>query len=74
MGILEISVIAFCVLVVGGVFGSYLYKKIKHLPTGECAECAKGKRKKASRLVEEYHQVYGCKNCQKKIKKEDPSL
>lgn len=42
---LEITVIVLTVLFLGSVIGTYIYKKVKHLPTGECASCAsKGKR------------------------------
>lgn len=37
----EIIVIICCVLIVGGVFGRYIYRKIKKLPVGDCACCSK---------------------------------
>jgi len=42
---IEIIVIICCVLIVGGVLGNYIYRKIKHLPTGECSSCKKAKGK-----------------------------
>ena len=41
-----------------GVLGVYVYKKIHHIPTGECAYCAAGKK---NRLLRQYHKKY-CKN------------
>lgn len=43
-----IIVVTFIILFFGGLIGSYIYKKVKGLPTGECASCA-GKMKKAVR-------------------------
>lgn len=56
---IEIIVIVACVLIVGGVFGNYLYKKFKHLPTGECSCCSHSK--KGNQLVKMYHRQYGKK-------------
>lgn len=39
MSPIGIILIIFCVAVVGGVLGNYIYKKIKKIPTGECASC-----------------------------------
>lgn len=36
---IEIITILGGVLVVGGVIGRYVYRKVKKLPTGECASC-----------------------------------
>jgi hypothetical protein len=61
---IEIIVIIACVLIVGGVLGNYIYRKVKKLPTGECASCRK--TKSGISLVDEYHKAY----CQtKKCKK-----
>lgn len=43
---IEIIVIIISLVIVGSVIGSYIYKKIKHLPTGDCA-CCSNKMKKA---------------------------
>ncbi len=37
---IEIIVIIACILVVLSVIGTYVYKKITHKPTGECACCS----------------------------------
>ena len=55
--ILQIVVIATVVLFFIGLFSSYIYKKVKGLPTGECAYCHKG----TSRLLKEYHKMYSKK-------------
>ena len=34
---IEIITIIVCVLIVGGVLGTYIYRKIKHKPTGGCS-------------------------------------
>ncbi len=59
---IEIIVIITCVLIVGGVFGTYLYKKSTHQPTGECSYCSHSK--KGNQLVKDYHKKY--KKIQKK--------
>ena len=51
---IEIIVIICCVLIVGGVVTSYIYKKIKKIPTGECGYCSK----KRNNLVKDYHKKY----------------
>ncbi len=55
--IVEILVISMVVIFLAAIIGSYIYKKIHHIPTGDCAACqAKGKK-----LLKEYHKVYGKK-------------
>ncbi len=50
------------------MLGVYIYKKFKHLPTGDCAYCSFNNKNK---LLKEYHKKYGknnsykCKNCTK---------
>lgn len=51
---LEITVIVLTVLFLGSVIGTYIYKKVKHLLTGECASCAS----KGKKMVDEYHRKY----------------
>lgn len=51
---IEILVIAFVALFLAFVLGRYVYKKIKHLPTGECECCHKSKKQ----LLKEYHKKY----------------
>lgn len=48
---IEILVIAIIVLFLGFVIGRYIYKKVHHLPTGECECCHKGTKQ----LLKEYH-------------------
>lgn len=38
---IEIIVIIVCVLIVGGVIGKAIYRKVKKLPSNECACCSK---------------------------------
>lgn len=38
---IEIVVIIAVILIFVGVVGSYIYKKLHHIPTGECADCSK---------------------------------
>lgn len=56
----EIIVIVVACLIVISVFGKNIYRKIKHLPTGDCEGCNHGKG-----LVDAYHKKYGnsCSNC-----------
>lgn len=51
---IEILVIGFVALFLAFVLGRYIYKKIKHLPTGECECCHKSKEQ----LLKEYHKKY----------------
>lgn len=53
MELIEILLIVFCVLVVISVIGSYVYKKIRHLPTGECACCQKKMKKDFNKIRKE---------------------
>jgi len=50
---IEIIVIATCILIVGSVIGTYVYKKIKHMPTGDCCDCPIKNKK----FVNEYHKM-----------------
>ncbi len=65
MDIVEIIVIICCILIVGGVLGNYIYKKVKKLPTGECSYCHSSSKKKQNKLLEDYRKKYGskCKSC-----------
>ena len=49
----RITIIA-CILIVGGVFGNYIYRKLKKLPTGECTYCSH----KNNNLVKEFRKKY----------------
>ena len=53
---IEIIVIIACILIVGGVLLSYIYKKVTNKPTGECAYCKS--TKSGSALVKAYHKKY----------------
>lgn len=54
MSVLGIVVIIIASLILLFVIGSYIYKRIKNLPTGECAYCSfKGKT-----LLKRYHKAY----------------
>lgn len=50
---IEIIVIVVASTIVVSVIGNYIYRKIKKLPTGECAHCSKGKS-----LVKDYYETY----------------
>ncbi|CDE15372.1 unknown [Clostridium sp. CAG:288] len=54
---IEIIVIIASVAIVGGVFGTWLYKKVTHKPTGDCACC----KSKSNKLIKQYHKKYGKK-------------
>ena len=51
---IEILVIVAVVLFLGFVIARYIYKKIHHLPTGECECC----HKNSKQLLKEYHKEY----------------
>ena len=55
----EILFIIAIVAFVSFVFGKEIYKRIKKLPTGECACC----HTKSKKLLKAYHKKYGKKNC-----------
>lgn len=66
MGPIEIAVIVLAAIFVASVIGTYIYKKVKHMPTGGCAECHNLSGKK---LVKKYHKTYcscGKKDCKNK--------
>ncbi len=52
--LIEALVIVGAIAIVGGVVARYIYKKTKHMPTGECACCAQKNKK----MVSEYHKKY----------------
>jgi len=54
MSIIEILVVIFCVLVVVSNIGVFVYRKYKHLPTGECKYCSSSVEK----MLKEYHKIY----------------
>lgn len=50
---IEIIVIIICFLIVGGVFGKFIYRKIKKLPSNECAYCSKKMKRAMSNAIKE---------------------
>jgi hypothetical protein len=60
---IEIIVLISAILIVGVVFGSYLYKKLKHIPTGECEGCKhKNTKKMLNKVRKEIEEERIC-NC-----------
>ena len=53
--LLIIAIVAFVVF----IFGREIYKKIKKLPSGECACC----HSNSKRLLKNYRKKYGKKKC-----------
>ena len=49
--VLEVVVISLTVIFLLTIIGNYIRKKIKGLPTGDCACCHKSKKQ----LLKEYH-------------------
>ncbi|MDD4103728.1 MAG: hypothetical protein PHU89_01800 [Bacilli bacterium] len=56
MAVIEIVVIIVCVAIVGGVFGTWVYKKTKGLPTGDCESCGLIANKK--KILKQYRKKY----------------
>ena len=50
---IEIIVIIACVLIVGGVIGKAIYRKVKKLPSNECACCSKKMKRAVSNAIKE---------------------
>jgi hypothetical protein len=50
---IEIIVIIACILIVGGVFGKYVYRKTKKLPSKECTYCSKKMKRAVSNAIKE---------------------
>lgn len=55
---IEIIVVIAVTIFLGALFGRYLYRKKRGLPTGECACCSHSK----SNLVEKYHKYHSKNN------------
>lgn len=55
---IEIVIIVVVSIIVVSIIGVYIYKKIKHIPTGECGCCSS----KPKNIVKEYHKQYGKKD------------
>ena len=54
---IEILVLVAIIGFVSAIIGVYLYKKVHHLPTGECACCHKSPKK----MLKEYHKCCSCR-------------
>ena len=53
---IEIIVIILTLLFLAFIIGRYIYRKVKHLPTGDCACCSH--TKKGNNLVRAYLKKY----------------
>lgn len=63
MSALEIIVIIVASSIVIGVLGRFIYKKVKHLPTGECASCSSKGNNLLSQYRKKYKKKEKCSNC-----------
>ncbi|MEA5061106.1 MAG: hypothetical protein VB015_01645 [Erysipelotrichaceae bacterium] len=63
MSALEIIVIVVAASIVLGVLGTFIYKKIKHLPTGECSSCSVKGNNLLSQYRKKYKKKSKCSNC-----------
>lgn len=61
---ISFAVIFLVVAFFAALIGNYIYKKVKHIPTGTCAECHKNSKK----LIKEYHKLYKNKKSSKEGK------
>ena len=52
--LLAVLTTSLVIIFFGTIIGVYIYKKIYHLPTGECACCHKSTQK----MLEQYHKMY----------------
>lgn len=55
---IEILVIVSVIAFIGVLIGRYIYKRIHHIPTGDCAYCHKGTKQ----MLKEYHSCYNKKD------------
>ena len=51
---IEILVIVATIIFLSAVIGVYIYKRVHHLPTGDCAYCHKSKKQ----LLKEFHKEF----------------
>ena len=51
---IEILAVVAILAFIGALLGRYIYKKVHHMPTGECSCCKHG----SSALVKDYHKQY----------------
>lgn len=61
MSILEIIVIISSILIVLSVIASYVYKRIKGMPTGECANCSN--KNKANKMFKDIRKELNKERC-----------
>ena len=52
---LEVLVLVLAVLFVAAILGTYIYKRVHHMPVGDCACCQANTKK----LLKEYRKKYG---------------
>ena len=50
---IEIIVNIVCIFIVGGVFGKFVYRKVKKIPSKECAYCSKKMKRAVSNAIKE---------------------
>ena len=55
--LLVILVVTTVILFFGAIIGSFVYKKVHHMPTGECAYC----HSKSKKMLKQYHKMYANK-------------
>ena len=51
---IEVLVLVAIIGFIATIVGIYIYKKVHHLPTGECACCHKSTKK----MLKQYHKAY----------------
>ena len=51
---LEVLVLVAIIAFLVAIIGTYIYKRVHHMPTGDCACCCKNKKK----LLKQYHKKY----------------
>ena len=52
---LEVLVLVLAALFVAAILGTYIYKRVHHMPTGDCASCHTNTKK----LLKQYRKKYG---------------
>lgn len=60
MSVIEIIVIITAVTFVLAVIGNYIYKRVKHKPTGECASCANRMRRALKNGIDDISKECNC--------------
>ena len=54
---IEVLVLIAAISFVMLILGRYIYKKVHHMPTGECAYC----HSKSKKMLKQYHKMYANK-------------